>query len=130
MTLFEWGVARTDATGALIGTCTLLNLSRAHRRAEIGFALGRASWGQGLATEALERMTTFAFDVLDLHRLEADVDPRNERSLRMLGAQGFQREGLLRVVNEGLKGDEKYIVVGQLRARPGLPVTTAAKKEG
>lgn len=43
-----------------------------------------------------------------------------------------QREGMLRVVKKGMTGTERYIVVGQLRARPGLPVTVtpAAKKEG
>ncbi len=38
-------------------------------------------------------MTRFAFEVLDLHRLEADVDPRNARSIRALERAGFTREG-------------------------------------
>jgi RND family efflux transporter MFP subunit len=40
-----------------------------------------------------------------------------------------QREGLLRVVNEGLTGDERYIVVGQLRARPGMPARPADRRQ-
>ncbi|MGH8430561.1 MAG: GNAT family N-acetyltransferase, partial [Solimonas sp.] len=38
----------------------------------------------------------FAFGTPNLRRLEADVDPRNANSLRILGKLGFRREGLLR----------------------------------
>lgn len=93
--LFEWGIALRE-TDEIVGTCTLCNVDRGHRRAELGFALARRTWGRGLATEAVELLIDFSFDVLDLHRLEADVDPRNDRSLRLLERQGFRKEGLLR----------------------------------
>ena len=62
----------------LVGTCTLFHFYPASRRAEIGYALGSAHWRQGLMHEALQRLARYAFDELDLHRLEADIDPRNE----------------------------------------------------
>ena len=46
--------------------------------------------------EALTALFGFAFGPMALRRLEADVDPRNENSLRILGRLGFRREGLLR----------------------------------
>ena len=46
--------------------------------------------------EALQAVLFFAFDELKLHRLEADVDPRNVGSIRSLEKLGFQREGYLR----------------------------------
>lgn len=92
---FQWGICRRD-TGKVCGTCTLFQLEMTHRRAEVGIALGRDAWGQGLATETLDVLIGFAFGALDLHRLEADTDPQNERSLRLLERQGFQREGYLR----------------------------------
>ncbi len=53
-TLLKWGIARrTD--NALIGTATLFNLHFDNRRAEIGYGLGRAHWGNGYMQEALER---------------------------------------------------------------------------
>jgi RimJ/RimL family protein N-acetyltransferase len=103
-TLFQWGIASRPGD-AIIGSCTLFNLDRMHLRAEIGFAVGRSHWGQGLASEAVEVLIAFAFETLKLHRLEADVDPRNERSLRLLERQGFQREGYLR---------ERYHLNGEL----------------
>jgi RimJ/RimL family protein N-acetyltransferase len=48
----------------------------------------------------------FAFEQLNLHRLEADADPRNERSLVLLERQGFRKEGFLR---------ERYIVDGEIQ---------------
>lgn len=93
--LFQWGIARR-IEGDVIGTCTIFHLSREHRRAEIGYALGRRVWGQGYATDAITTLIDFAFTALDLHRLEADTDPHNARSIRALERQGFRREGYLR----------------------------------
>jgi RimJ/RimL family protein N-acetyltransferase len=93
--MLKWGVAlRTD--DSIIGTVTLYNISLDHRRAEMGYALGRANWGQGYMHEALRALLGFSFSVLDLHRIEADVDPRNAASIRTLERLGFQREGYLR----------------------------------
>jgi [ribosomal protein S5]-alanine N-acetyltransferase len=103
--LFQWGIADSD-NGTVIGTCTLLHFEHAHRRCEVGFALARKRWGRGEASRAVAAVLEFAFDVLDLHRLEADVDPRNSRSLRLLERLGFQREGVLR---------ERYQVNGELQ---------------
>jgi [ribosomal protein S5]-alanine N-acetyltransferase len=93
--LFQWGIARRS-DDIVIGTCTLADVSVTHRRAELGFALERGHWGAGLAREALDRLLEFAFEGLALHRLEADVDPRNTRSIAALERLGFRREGYLR----------------------------------
>ena len=93
--LMQWGIADA-ATDAVIGTCTLTHLSVTHERAEIGFALRQSRWGQGLGSEAVSAAIAFGFQVMGLHRIEADVDPRNERSLRLLDRLGFRREGHLR----------------------------------
>jgi len=93
--ILKWGIAlRTD--NQLIGSLTLFNLDFNHRRAEIGYALGREHWGQGYMNEALQALLAYAFETLDLHRIEADIDPRNEASCKLVERVGFQREGLLR----------------------------------
>jgi [ribosomal protein S5]-alanine N-acetyltransferase len=102
-TTFQWGIARRADDG-VIGTVSLYQLDFAHRRSELGFALDRAHWGQGLATEAVRLAIAFAFGALDFGRLEADVDPRNLPSLRVLERLGFAREGYLR---------ERYHVNGE-----------------
>lgn len=94
-TLFQWGIER-KMDGKVVGTVTLWQLDLGNRRGEIGFALGRGAWGQGLMSEALGVFFGFCFGVLGLHRLEADVEPANGRSLRVLERLGFRREGFLR----------------------------------
>jgi ribosomal-protein-alanine N-acetyltransferase len=93
--LLKWGIAlATD--DRLIGSVTLFHLDFTHRRAEIGYALGRPYWRQGYMQETLSAIIDYAFTVLNLHRLEADVDPRNIASMRTVERLGFQREGYLR----------------------------------
>jgi RimJ/RimL family protein N-acetyltransferase len=92
---FQWGIARrVDDT--LIGTSTLFHIESNNYRAEIGYALGRAHWGKGFIQEALTALLGYAFGELNLRRVEADVDPRNERSIRTLERLGFKKEGYLR----------------------------------
>jgi [ribosomal protein S5]-alanine N-acetyltransferase len=93
--LLKWGIAlRTDDT--LIGSVTLFHPDFTHRRTEIGYALGRSYWGQGYMQETLKAVLSYAFETLNFHRIEADVDPRNTASVRTLERLGFQREGYLR----------------------------------
>ena len=103
--LFQWGLAKA-ADDQVIGTCTLGALQWTHRRGELGFALARAFWRQGYVREALPEVMRFAFVDLDLCRLEADVDPRNTASLRVIENLGFKREGYLR---------ERYHVNGEVQ---------------
>lgn len=101
--LFQWGVA-VEPEDRVVGTCTLFDWDRTHLRAGIGFALGRPWWGRGIGTDAASALVRFAFEDLELHRLEADADPRNAASRRILTRLGFREEGRLR---------ERYLVAGE-----------------
>ena len=94
-TMIKWGLALRESN-SVIGTTTLFNLNLDNGRAELGYAMGHAYWGKGYMNEALQALLSHAFDVLELRRLEADVDPRNAASIRTLERLGFQREGFLR----------------------------------
>ncbi|MGA2550254.1 MAG: GNAT family N-acetyltransferase [Burkholderiaceae bacterium] len=91
----QLGVQR-NLDRALIGTCTLFHIDGSNLRAELGYALGRAYWGQGLMHEALVVLVDYAFFNLGLRRLEADIDPRNAASEKSLLRLGFVCEGLMR----------------------------------
>ena len=91
----KWAIAEKESN-KLIGTATLFNLNLDNRRAEIGYGLDRAFWRLGYMNEALQALLAYAFNELALHRIEADVDPRNAGSIRTLEKLGFQREGYLR----------------------------------
>lgn len=91
----NWLVS-TRRGDAAIGSCTLYRFDARHRRAEIGYALHPDQWGRGLAGEAVALALDWGFRSLGLHRIEADIDPRNEASRRLLQSLGFRSEGLLR----------------------------------
>ena len=93
------------ASGKLLGTCALWGINAQCRRAEIGFILDSRAWGQGYMHEALSALLHYAFTELGLNRVEADSDPRNERSARLLERLGFSQEGLFR---------ERCIVDGEI----------------
>jgi RimJ/RimL family protein N-acetyltransferase len=59
---------------------------------EIGYIIAREAWGQGLANEAVRAVIARAF-ALGRARLQADVDPRNTRSLKLLKKLGFRETG-------------------------------------
>jgi RimJ/RimL family protein N-acetyltransferase len=63
------------------------------RIAEVGFILHPDHWGRGFAFEALAAALPHAFATLALDRVEADVDPRNARSLGLLARLGFRESG-------------------------------------
>jgi ribosomal-protein-alanine N-acetyltransferase len=101
-----WAIALPSGGDVLVGTCSLFAIDERHRRAQLGYALAPALWGRGYATEAVRLALAHAFGVLRLHRLEADIDPRNASSLRLIERVGFVREGVQR---------ERWFVGGEVQ---------------
>lgn len=84
------------ATDEVIGTAMIFNFEREANHAEIGYVFHRSSWGKGYGTEAVAMMSSFAFDSLKLHKLNARVVDANFGSARILEKNGFLLEGRLR----------------------------------
>ncbi|MBN9618512.1 MAG: GNAT family N-acetyltransferase, partial [Actinobacteria bacterium] len=82
--------------GEFLGWCTLTRWNPDFRSASLGYCLREAAWGQGYATEAAHALLRWAFETLDLNRVQAEVDTRNGGSARVLEKVGFVREGTLR----------------------------------
>jgi len=67
-----------------------------HCRAEIGYALKREYWGKGNMYETINRTVRFGFENIKLHSIEANVNPANEKSKRVLEKIGFKKEAYFR----------------------------------
>lgn len=80
----------------VVGLFGLHHWSHKHRRAEAGFDLARAFWGQGIATEALSAIIQFGFAEMNLHRIYASTIADNHESVRLLERLNFTREGTKR----------------------------------
>jgi ribosomal-protein-alanine N-acetyltransferase len=82
-------------TGALIGSLEL-RVEAAHRRADMGYWIGRAQWGRGYATEAADAILRWGMGTLGLHRVFAAHLSRNPASGAVLRKIGMRHEGTLR----------------------------------
>jgi [ribosomal protein S5]-alanine N-acetyltransferase len=91
----HWAIR--DSSGQLLGGVGLEGApgTRAHR-AEIGYWLGRAFWGQGIMSAVVGAVCRHAFEALSLAKITAHVLPANEASARVLVKNGFEQEGYFR----------------------------------
>lgn len=79
----------------VIGSVALTNIIRgAFQSCYLGYRMDEKRQGQGYMTEALRPVIDLAFGQLDLHRIEANIMPRNAASLRVVEKQGFVNEGV------------------------------------
>ncbi len=88
----------------MVGYIGFWRLTLQHLRAEIGYALHQDHWGQGIMSEAMQAVLPWAFQSFQLHSIEANVNPENEASKKLLQRFGFQQEALFR---------ENYFYKGQ-----------------
>ena len=86
--------ARSDSS--FVGWCSMFHWNPVYRSLRIGYCFDEPTWGKGYATEAVRAMLHWAYEALDLNRVEAELDTRNTASARVLEKLGFEREGLRR----------------------------------
>ncbi|WP_456819797.1 GNAT family N-acetyltransferase [Cellulomonas sp. URHB0016] len=67
-----------------------------HGRATAGYGVAPDERGRGVAARALTALTTFAWTITGLHRVELDIEPWNVASTRTAEKVGYRCEGLLR----------------------------------
>jgi RimJ/RimL family protein N-acetyltransferase len=91
-------------TNELVGDVIVLWSSAEHRSGEIGYVVNPDHQGNGYATETCRALLGLAFDGLDLHRVIARIDKRNEASAAVLRRIGMRQEAVL-VENEWFKGE-------------------------
>jgi ribosomal-protein-alanine N-acetyltransferase len=101
----HWSI-RSLAREEFLGCCDLTEIDRRHKRAEVGFMLGRDAWGQGFALEAMRAVIAYTA-VSGLRKLTARTHLGNRRSESLLTKLGFETEGLLRghILQDGDRRD-------------------------
>lgn len=88
-------VCRRDQQGALVGAIAL-RFALEHHHGEVGYWIGRDSWGQGIASEATHVLLDWGFRELGLHRIYARHMVENPASGGVMRKNGMQLEGTLR----------------------------------
>lgn len=98
-----------EVGGGVAGGTGLEPLADVNRlTAEIGYFLGRAFWGRGIATATVRALAAYAFEVRGFERVEAPIFAWNPASGRVLEKAGFVLEGRFRrrMIKDGRIGDE------------------------
>lgn len=79
----------------IIGSIALSNIVRgAFQSCHLGYRVDHSETNKGYMTEGVQAVIDHAFHVLGLHRIEANIMPRNKASLRVVEKLGFYPEGL------------------------------------
>lgn len=94
---YRFYIRLAEAPDRVVGTIALSNIVMgAFRSCFLGYKLDKDLLDQGYMTEAIGMVTEYAFQELQLHRIEANVMPWNGASLRVLEKNGYEREGISR----------------------------------
>jgi [ribosomal protein S5]-alanine N-acetyltransferase len=91
----NWAIELTG-TNEMIGYVCFHRLDRANCRGEMGYALHPDYWRKGYTAEAIREVVKFGFDKMDLHGIDANVNPKNEASKSLLKKLGFKMEAYFR----------------------------------
>ena len=113
-----------DSDGRFVGTMYFELKSVDDRTAEIGWLVGPAFQGRGYAREAAAMLLDLAFGELGLHRVIAELDPRNTASVRVCERLGMRKEGhfveQMWLKDEWTDTGSYAILDREWRARPAL----------
>lgn len=92
---YHWGII-DKAKNKLIGRTGFIQWDLAHERTEIGFALSRLYWNQGIITGATRLIIEYGFMQLGFNRIEGRCSYNNAGSARAMEKLGMRWEGILR----------------------------------
>jgi ribosomal-protein-alanine N-acetyltransferase len=90
-----WAIALKDDP-ELIGTIGFWKINKDDHRGEIGYMLHPAFQGKGIMMEAMKLVLEYGFQRMKLHSVEANVNPGNLASIKLLGKNHFIQEAYFR----------------------------------
>ena len=102
--------------GVHIGNISFVEMSVEHRKGRLGIVIGEKEyWSRGYGTDTILTFLRFAFDEMNLHRVDLGVDAENARAIACYRTCGFVEEVQARQARflHGAWGDG--IVMGILR---------------
>ncbi len=114
----DWAIILKE-NQKMIGTCGFTRIDEENGVAEIGYVLNPVYWGNGYATEAAKKMVDFAFNVLEVNRVEARFIFGNDASMSVMKKIGMKFEGYLREF-QLVKGSYRTIGISSILKREYL----------
>lgn len=92
----KWFAICSVDNNVFYGAGGLNDISKKHKKAEIGLWLLPEYWGKGIMKKVVPVICDYGFDKLELHRIEGFVDSENKNCKRAMSALDFELEGTMR----------------------------------
>ncbi|WP_433146628.1 GNAT family N-acetyltransferase [Actinomadura nitritigenes] len=120
-------------SGAIAGVVNINSIIRGRfQSASIAYAAFAPTAGQGYMTEGLTLVVRYAFEQLQLHRLEAQIQPDNHASLKLVRKVGFRYEGCspeLLYIDGAWRDHERWAITNSMiDIRPTPPHATLPER--
>lgn len=93
---YNWAIVLKENGPEPIGSIAAVGIDEKTECVEMGYCMSRAHWRKGIMAEALTALIGFLFDEVGFNRIQADHDPNNPGSGRVMQKSGMQFEGTMR----------------------------------
>ena len=101
---YQWAIVLKENGPEPIGSITVVHINLKVDGAAMGYCMSRAHWRKGIMAEALRGLIAFLFDEVGFNRIEADHDPNNPASGRVMEKAGMRHEGVMRQAGRSNQG--------------------------
>ncbi|SDW86896.1 ribosomal-protein-serine acetyltransferase [Marinococcus luteus] len=103
--------------GDLVGVINYHEVDWGNKKTSLGYWLGEEYEGKGIMTQAVEAFTNYAFDRMDLHRVEIRCAEKNKKSRAVPEKLGFHLEGTLKESERLAGGYVNQVVYGMVNTK-------------
>ena len=113
---YQWAIVLKENGCEPIGSIAVVHKDDRTKMVHIGYCIGKNWWGQGIVSEALNRLLQFFFEEVGVNRIEARHDPRNPNSGKVMQKCGLRYEGTLKEAdwnNQGICDTAMYAVLAK-----------------
>ena len=101
---YQWAIVLKENGPEPIGSIAVVDINLKVDGAAMGYCMSRAHWRKGIMAEALRGVIAFLFDEVGFNRIEADHDPNNPASGRVMEKAGMRHEGVMRQAGRSNQG--------------------------
>ena len=115
---YQWAIVLKENGPEPIGSISAVHIKEKTRCATMGYCMSRTHWGKGIMAEALTAIIDFFFEEVGINRVEADHDPNNPASGRVMEKAGMTHEGTMRQAghsNQGIIDVSRWAILRQDR---------------
>ena len=113
---YQWAIVLKENGPEPIGSISAVHIKEKTRCATMGYCMSRTHWGKGIMAEALTAIIDFFFEEVGINRVEADHDPNNPASGRVMEKAGMTYEGTMRQEghsNQGIIDVSRWAILRQ-----------------